>query len=448
MGDDVAKKLTCATNGTGSAAVEPAPWPVSALSRQPASARQLATAPRPASSRQPAPAQQQASAVRTVLAVGAVMVDAVCQVPRLPTSGEGVVVEQVGATLGGCALNAAAAVLDAGADCCLFAPLGRGMFAGFAKKHLADLGISLFGPNDPEGGPAYDSGACVCFVEPDGQRTMVTLPGIERHFRDEWFAELDVALDAEQGAEPAAGLNDESINAAPACGFSCALASGFEVGGPGGEAIVRFFERHPQLPLFFGPGPLLTEFPPALIGRLNALHPLWHLNDQEALAFTGCATVEEAGRRIAQEAGNVCIVTAGAQGSYAFVPAAEAATRASAAESLASREVAEALDGRASAMEAAEDFGLAVSSQNAACGALEANEIAASPAAPAIRVVFAPSTPVPSDRVVDTIGAGDTHLGALAAAFAKHMSWEDALAAANEAAARVVQLKGGMLPIK
>lgn len=357
------------------------------------------------------------------------MVDAVCQVPRLPVSGEGVVVEQVSATLGGCALNAAAAVLDAGADCRLFAPLGRGMFAGFAESRLAELGISLFRPSGSESGLAYDSGACVCFVEPDGQRTMVTLPGIERHFRDEWFAELDVALDAEQGAEPAAGLNDESINAAPACGFSCALASGFEVGGPGGEAIVRFFERHPQLPLFFGPGPLLTEFPPALIGRLNALHPLWHLNDQEALAFTGCATVEEAGRRIAQEAGNVCIVTAGAQGSYAFVPAAEAATR-------------------ASAMEAAEDFGLAVSSQNAACGALEANEIAASPATPAIRVVFAPSTPVPSDRVVDTIGAGDTHLGALAAAFAKHMSWEDALAAANEAAARVVQLKGGMLPIK
>ena len=322
------------------------------------------------------------------------MVDAVCQVPRLPASGEGVVVEQVSATLGGCALNAAAAVLDAGADCRLFAPLGRGMFAGFAESRLAELGISLFRPSDSESGLGYDSGACVCFVEPNGQRTMVTLPGIERHFRDEWFAELDAELDAAFDAESAAGLNGELPDASSACGFSCALVSGFEVGGPGGEAIVRFFERHPQIPLFFGPGPLLTEFPSALIERLNALHPFWHLNDQEALAFTGCATVDEAGRRIARESGNVCIVTAGAKGSYAFVP--------------------EGAAGDASA----------------------------------IRAVFAPSTPVPPDRVADTIGAGDTHLGALAAAFAKGLSWEDALAAANRAAARVVQLEGGMLPIK
>lgn len=55
--------------------------------------------------------------------------------------------------------------------------------------------------------------------------------------------------------------------------------------------------------------------------------------------------------------------------------------------------------------------------------------------------------PVPPSRIADTIGAGDTHLGALAAAYARGLNWEDALAAANEAAARVVQLPGGMLSI-
>lgn len=383
-------------------------------------------------------------APRPVLAVGAVMVDALCQVPRLPMSGEGVVVESVNATLGGCALNAAAAVRDAGVECRLFAPLGVGMFAGFVESRLGELGFCAFRPSKLAGcaaagladafaageGASFDpvavtasattaaaaipaghrdSGACVCFVEPDGQRTMVTLPGVERHFQDDWFAELDAELvaaldagssaepggepdeepNAQSGAEPGAALDEGCPDAASARGFSCALVSGFEVGGPGGEAIVRFFERHPLLPLFFGPGPLLTTFPPELIERVNRLHPIWHLNDQEALAFTGCATVEAAGLQLAHAAGNACVITAGAQGSYVFLPD--------------------------------------------------------SPERPEA-CIFVPSTPVPSSLVVDTVGAGDTHLGALAAAFARGMNWEDSLAAANEAAARVVQLPGGMLP--
>lgn len=377
-------------------------------------------------------------------------------------------VQSVSATLGGCALNSAAAVLDAGVPCRLFAPLGQGMFAGFVEQRLAELGLEAFRPPSNCGNSAlpsteagvctdglptktgilaeaaapsttnipasfsesaqHDSGACVCFVEPDGQRTMVTLPGIERHFRDEWFAELDAECADSQA-------------------FSCALASGFEIGGAGGRAIVRFFERHPSLPLFFGPGPLLPTFPQELIDRMNALHPIWHLNDQEALAFTGCETLEEAGRQLADAAGNVCVITAGPKGSYAFFPetvvsassaacASSGATFANRVASPAERVVPRAIDAVSAPRAAIFEVPGAVSASDTFP---EREEVA--------RRIFVPSMPVPPSRIADTIGAGDTHLGALAAAYARGLSWEDALATANEAAARVVQLPGGMLPV-
>lgn len=416
-------------------------------------------APRPVQGAAPTPPQPASTTASTspqlagepagraplpVLAVGAVMVDAVCHVPRLPGSGEGVVVQSVSATLGGCALNSAAAVLDAGVPCRLFAPLGQGMFAGFVKQRLDELGLEVFRPPLADAEPtSRDSGACVCFVEPDGQRTMVTLPGIERHFRDEWFADLDMEC---------------------ADDFSCALASGFEIGGAGGQAIVRFFERHPHLPLFFGPGPLLPTFPQALIDQLNALHPIWHLNDQEALEFTGCQTLEDAGRQLADAAGNVCVITAGAQGSHAFFPKAATLASPSATVSQIVPSSADSFEELLPSVAPLPAFPMPETACDAIAPITSCDAIAsitscgASGTAAADgplfgqrsagRHIFVPSVPVPSSRIADTIGAGDTHLGALAAAYAKGLSWEDALADANEAAARVVQLPGGMLPIR
>ena len=71
---------------------------------------------------------------KAVLAVGAIMVDMLCQVPRLPRSGEGIVVEESRAVVGGCAFNAANVLRQLGAPYELFAPVGCGIFAGFGRQ--------------------------------------------------------------------------------------------------------------------------------------------------------------------------------------------------------------------------------------------------------------------------------------------------------------------------
>lgn len=284
-----------------------------------------------------------------VLAVGAIMVDMVCQVARLPLSGEGIVVEESQAAVGGCAFNAANVMRQLGAPHELFAPVGSGIFAGFVERELDARGLQA---------PHFDtrdSGGCVCFVEPSGERTMVTLPGIERHFEEAWFERVDASR------------------------FGCGFVSGYEVEGAGGDAIIGFFEAHPSIEFFYAPGPRIVGVGDAKTARINALHPVWHLNDQEALAYTGRATLDEAGAAIAKQCGNAVVVTAGADGAHLFEGG---------------------------------------------------------------RHVVVPAQPA---DVVDTIGAGDAHLGALTAARMAGRSWEDALSLANRVAGAVCETPGSTL---
>ncbi len=290
-----------------------------------------------------------------VLAVGSVIVDHVCHVPRLPRSGEGIVADEVRTAIGGCAFNSANVVRQLGASVRLLAPIGVGMYAELAERELSRRGFDALRVPADDDGAVRDNGACVCLVEPDGERTMLTLPGIDRHFSRSWFDRIDPRR------------------------FSCGFASGYEIEGAGGDAIVEFFEEHPEILLYYAPGPRIADVGSRKTTRLNALRPVWHLNDQEARSYTGCATVEEAGRSLARECGNAVVVTAGADGSHVF----------------------------------------------------EGGDHV--------------TVPAESVEVVDTVGAGDAHLGALVAARNAGRSWEDALALANAIAAAVCGTRGGVL---
>jgi sugar/nucleoside kinase (ribokinase family) len=50
------------------------------------------------------------------------------------------------------------------------------------------------------------------------------------------------------------------------------------------------------------------------------------------------------------------------------------------------------------------------------------------------------------EQVVDTIGAGDSHVGTILACLTKGMKLEEAIPYANRVAAAVIQVKGASLP--
>ncbi len=305
-----------------------------------------------------------------ILCIGAIMADVMSHIPTLPQRGEGTVVEKTSAQLGGCAFNSGNAVRQLGQDCLLFAPIGRGMWASFIKEQLAMRGLQGL-----ELETELDCGSCLCLIEPDGERTMITTPGIERRFESSWF---------------------ELVNPVD---YSVAFASGYEIDGEGGLAIIEFLEANPHIEFWYAPGPRTVYVSEEKMDRIKALRPCWHLNDLELLQYakkTGLPTsdpdipegfsttfekVRCAGEALAASGGGTVVVTLGPEGSAAFFP-----------------------DGS--------------------------------------HLVVA-GKPV---KPVDTVGAGDTHLGALVAARHAGRSWEESLGIANRMAAEVCLYAGGTMP--
>jgi sugar/nucleoside kinase (ribokinase family) len=306
-----------------------------------------------------------------ILCIGAIIADIVCELPRLPASGDGLVVSSNRMSLGGCAFNNANVIRQLGGEVQLFAPLGAGLFASFVRQELNRVGLRGL-----EVEAQLDSGVCICLVEPSGERTMFTLPGIERKYEPAWFDALDPA------------------------NYSAALVGGYEINGAGGAAIIAFLEANPQIRCYFAPGPTAATIDADKIARLNALTPIWHLNKREALAYSGRDALMEAGWLIAAQSGNAVVISTGADGAELFVDGCDSPQ----------------IDGKTSSRKAPQ-----TGRQH-------------------LRV---PSQPL---SAVDTIGAGDAHLGALALARSCGYSWKAALELANRVAALVCLQAGPTLP--
>ena len=110
------------------------------------------------------------------------MVDVVCCITGAQPSGEAWWSSRRAPSWESCAFSSANAARQLGADCTLFAPVGEGIYAGFVEGALAQRGLQ-----PPLRVKGRDNGSCTCLVEPDGQRTAITSPGVERYFERSWF---------------------------------------------------------------------------------------------------------------------------------------------------------------------------------------------------------------------------------------------------------------------
>ncbi len=284
------------------------------------------------------------------LVIGAAMLDMIMEIERLPRSGEDVYARNQCMTVGGCAYNAADILKHFRAAYTLFAPIGTGMYAGFIEAELKKSGhISAIKSDE------MDNGYSLCLVEADGERTFLTLPGIECRFEKKWFDRL----------------NAED--------YHSAYVSGYELEGEGGEAILDFLEANPEICVYYAPGPRILHVSEEKRKRMRSLSPVLHLNEMEALSCTGKTTIQEAAAVLGQQTGQAVIVTLGGEGAY----------------------LQEQGEGRV----------------------------------------------IPSVKadVVDTIGAGDSHIGAVMAMRAMGKDFETAVRTANRVSALVVGVKGPTL---
>ena len=171
--------------------------------------------------------------------------------------------------------------------------------------------------------------------------------------------------------------------------FARVYVCGLEVEAANGQALVDYLAAHPEREIWFAPGPRLLAIAPERLRQLLSLSPCLHLNEQEALALSGILAAE--GQRASDAAA-------------------------------AARQI-----------QAVTDTTVIVTLGERGAWVLERGGAGWYAAGQAV-------------QAVDTIGAGDAHVGAVLAGAAQGLSLRAVVAAANQVAAAVVGQKGASLP--
>lgn len=291
--------------------------------------------------------------MKRLLIIGSTCVDVILRLDHLPTTGEDMHPVQRFA-MGGCAFNVAQVPKAYDVDLRFVTPIGdHGVFSDFVRAHLSNAGF-----RGPITVPDSENGCCYCLVERSGERTFLSVHGVEYSFHAEY-------MDAFAGER-----------------FDYTYICGLEVEEKTGGELVAWLEAHPDIAgtVVYAPGPRGIEVDADRTERILALHPILHLNEQEAQALADAETdpVLSAAQALHAKTGNMVVVTRGADG-VLWISA----------------------DGS---------------------------------------VHSAPSVPA---TVVDTIGAGDSHCGAVLTGLTLGWTEDATMRFANQVASEVVAQEGG-----
>lgn len=301
---------------------------------------------------------------KKLLVIGSTCVDVIIKLDHLPKTGEDMHPEWQHFAMGGCAYNVTRIPRGCGIDVTLVTPVGtEGVYSGFVKKNLLKQGFK--GPVTVEGA---ENGCCYCFVEKDGERTFVSVHGVEYSFHEPYME----------------NLKGQSFDYTYICGLEAEEETGYE--------LIQWLENHIGTgssdtdgiaagTLLYAPGPRGVEISPDKNERIFAMNPVLHLNEEEAMALSGEKTPEAAASKLQEKTRNLIVITLGEKGVIWMEK-----------------------DGSLHRM--------------------------------------------PSQKAVvkDTIGAGDSHCGALLTGMCMEWSMEKTMSFANAISGKVVSREGASLP--
>ena len=226
---------------------------------------------------------------KRILIIGSAFVDVIVHVPRLPLSGEDVEGSSRQQVVGGCAYNAADAVAKLGIDFDALIPVGEGMIADRVRETFRARGFTV-----REFRGIGDNGWCLSFVEPDGERTFVSMSGVEKCFKPEWLDEIDL----------------QCVDLIYLSGYQAdARNAGFI------EALLA--EKRPNAQILFDPGPCSGSIPEEMFSAILSANTILKVNAQEAKTLAPSATPREAAAVLSLLTAQSVIVTDGARGAYA-----------------------------------------------------------------------------------------------------------------------------------
>lgn len=169
-------------------------------------------------------------------------------------------------------------------DLCV--PVGQGMYADRIRQALRQGAHDVLIEDT-----RCDNGYSLSLVEKDGERTFISIDGIETKWQDAWLANLD----------------------ATRYDYIYASGYGFQDGNASGDVIMRFLRRKkPDCRLVLNPGPRLLgkQFEEELLQMGTILE----MDQTEAKAMGQSEDVRQAARNLQKRTGQPVIVTMGKAG--------------------------------------------------------------------------------------------------------------------------------------
>ncbi len=199
------------------------------------------------------------------------LVDAVMEVPRLPTRGGNVMATSYRRHAGG-AVTILLAAARSGADAVHAGSVGTGPNGDLVRAVLARAGVAVSSPPVPD----LDTGVCVVLVEPTAERSFVTTQGAERQ------------------------ISTQSLSTcAPAPG-DLVCVSGYSLVGRTRDPLLDWLEALPAgVDVVLDPGATFGEVPAAVRDRVLARTTVWTGNAEESEALAGVDGIREAAAVIA-----------------------------------------------------------------------------------------------------------------------------------------------------
>jgi sugar/nucleoside kinase (ribokinase family) len=193
-----------------------------------------------------------------LISFGGLLADLVVSVDAVPERGADALARDFTQTIGG-GFAVVVAARRLGMPTALAGVLGSDAIGDAARRALADEGVELLFPEPRAGG----SGVCLVLVDAGGERTMVTVQGVESRVQSEDF---------------------DAVSAGP---DDYVYINGYELLYPHATGLVNWVRRVRPDRLVFDPGPLIAEIDPATLDPILAATRCLSLNAAEAAALTG-----------------------------------------------------------------------------------------------------------------------------------------------------------------
>lgn len=224
-----------------------------------------------------------------VLVIGAAVMDMVARADTLPERGGDIAADVTGFHLGGCALNIALGLKQLGIHSLNLLPVGEGMWSDRLRKEMAareivsDLQVK-----------GADNGWCLALVEPDGERTFISVDGIENQWQPGWLAQ----------ATPQNGL---------------VYVSGYQLGAKQGTVLTDWLDTLPDaVRVLVDFGPRLDVMPKERVERLIRPGVILTLNQREAVMLGFAGDAESFCRQLHEKTCELVVLRCGEQGSYYY----------------------------------------------------------------------------------------------------------------------------------